>query len=250
MGWENLHKVRGIVSDLSFTVCPFVLRDQHNQTLIHKLLLLGAGESGKSTLFQQMMAIYGKGFPEEARKGYIPVIYSNTIEAMQSICRASDMLAERGRQQGDQDLIKCGIVDEKTIQSIEVIMKLKPLDDVLTLEIGNHMKIIWADQAIRNTFLHRGKFSLADSADYFFNRLDETCKKGYIPDLQDVFRSRVRTTGILEQNYIHNDSTFHLFDVGGQRNGDIHTLHTFIALLTFLAFLSFSFFFLSVLISY
>mmetsp|Transcript_31142 Transcript_31142/g.54742 ORF Transcript_31142/g.54742 Transcript_31142/m.54742 type:complete len:370 (+) Transcript_31142:208-1317(+) len=201
--------------------------DQHNETLIHKLLLLGAGESGKSTLYKQMTAIYGKGFPEDARKGYTPVIYSNTIEAMQSICRASDTLAERGRQQGDQDLINCGIVDEKTIQSKEVIMKLKPLDDVLTVEIGNHMKIIWADQAIQNTFLHRGKFLLADSADYFFDRLDETCQKGYIPDLQDVFRSRVRTTGILEQNYIHNDSTFHLFDVGGQRNERKKWIHLF-----------------------
>lgn len=41
--------------------------DQTQQAHINKLLLLGAGASGKSTLFKQMITIYGKGFPEFAR---------------------------------------------------------------------------------------------------------------------------------------------------------------------------------------
>jgi hypothetical protein len=41
--------------------------DKESQDQIHKLLLLGAGESGKSTLFKQMISIYGKGFSEAER---------------------------------------------------------------------------------------------------------------------------------------------------------------------------------------
>ena len=47
-----------------------------------KLLLLGAGESGKSTIFKQMKILYGKPLDDEERRQMTPVVYSNTIGAM------------------------------------------------------------------------------------------------------------------------------------------------------------------------
>ena len=47
-----------------------------------KLLLLGAGESGKSTIFKQMKLLYGAGNTLEDKKMMTPVVYSNTIAAM------------------------------------------------------------------------------------------------------------------------------------------------------------------------
>lgn len=44
-----------------------------------KLLLLGAGESGKSTIFKQMRVIYGKGYSEDERKAMLPIIYANMV---------------------------------------------------------------------------------------------------------------------------------------------------------------------------
>jgi len=38
---------------------------------INKLLLLGTGESGKSTLFKQMIKLYGVGFSDQDRKKHI-----------------------------------------------------------------------------------------------------------------------------------------------------------------------------------
>jgi energy-coupling factor transporter ATP-binding protein EcfA2 len=37
-------------------------KDNATQSTFNKLLLLGAGESGKSTLFKQMISIYGRIF--------------------------------------------------------------------------------------------------------------------------------------------------------------------------------------------
>lgn len=42
---------------------------------IKKLLLLGAGGSGKSTIFKQMKVIYGLNYSEAERKRIAPVIY-------------------------------------------------------------------------------------------------------------------------------------------------------------------------------
>jgi hypothetical protein len=58
-----------------------------------KLLLLGAGESGKSTIFKQMRILYGKGFGEEDRKNFKPVIFSNTLLSMKTLVQQSDELS-------------------------------------------------------------------------------------------------------------------------------------------------------------
>lgn len=51
-----------------------------------KILLLGAGESGKSTFLKQMRIIHGQDFDQRAREEFRPTIYSNVIKG-----------AERGR---------------------------------------------------------------------------------------------------------------------------------------------------------
>lgn len=57
-----------------------------------KLLLLGAGESGKSTIVKQMKIIHETGYSDEERKAYRPVVYSNTIQSMMAIIRAMGQL--------------------------------------------------------------------------------------------------------------------------------------------------------------
>ena len=55
---------------------------------ITKLLLLGAGESGKSTVLKQMRVIHNGGFSSNEFKQYRPVVYSNTIQSLVAILRA------------------------------------------------------------------------------------------------------------------------------------------------------------------
>jgi guanine nucleotide-binding protein G(i) subunit alpha len=53
-----------------------------------KLLLLGAGESGKSTVVKQMRIIHESGYSNEECKQFKPVVFSNTIQSMAAILRA------------------------------------------------------------------------------------------------------------------------------------------------------------------
>jgi hypothetical protein len=47
-----------------------------------KLLLLGAGESGKSTIFKQMRVLYGAQLSDAEVAQFVPVVYSNIILSM------------------------------------------------------------------------------------------------------------------------------------------------------------------------
>lgn len=65
-----------------------------------KLLLLGAGESGKSTIFKQMRVLFGAPLTEEEKNQITPVVYSNTISSMK-------MLAQAVSQMGYEEEVRC-----------------------------------------------------------------------------------------------------------------------------------------------
>ena len=51
------------------------------EKILH-LLLLGAGECGKSTVIKQMRIIYTKGFDDEEKAKFVEVIRDNTLRAI------------------------------------------------------------------------------------------------------------------------------------------------------------------------
>jgi len=179
---------------------------------INKLLLLGAGESGKSTLFKQMISIYGKGFPENERLSYVPIIYNNIITSMKTLCKQSSTY---------------GPVAQQNRQSLELVeVQLKGDEDIDPV-LGQHIANLWADEGIQRTYANRAKFQLTDSSQYFFDKIKEVSAENYLPSQQDVLRSRVRTTGIVENEFEIDNNKFKMFDVGGQRNERKKWIHCF-----------------------
>ena len=69
-----------------------IKKDKRDQRKELKLLLLGTGESGKSTFIKQMRIIHGAGYSDEDKRGFIKLVYQNIFMAMQSMIRAMDML--------------------------------------------------------------------------------------------------------------------------------------------------------------
>uniref|UniRef100_A0A915JF98 Guanine nucleotide-binding protein subunit alpha n=1 Tax=Romanomermis culicivorax TaxID=13658 RepID=A0A915JF98_ROMCU len=67
-------------------------RDKRNARRELKLLLLGTGESGKSTFIKQMRIIHGSGYSDEDKRGFVRLVYQNIFMAMQSMIRAMENL--------------------------------------------------------------------------------------------------------------------------------------------------------------
>lgn len=57
-----------------------------------KLLLLGAGESGKSTVVKQMRLIHGSGFSDRERVQYTGVIWSDAVQSMRILVSSAQQL--------------------------------------------------------------------------------------------------------------------------------------------------------------
>ena len=86
---------------------------------------------------------------------------------------------------------------------------------------------MWQHAAAQSIFERKSEFQLNDSADYYFNDIDRISTAGYIPTEQDVLRSRVRTTGIVQSDFVIKKVNFLMFDVGGQRNERRKWIHCF-----------------------
>jgi len=177
---------------------------------VNKLLLLGAGESGKSTLFKQMINIYGTGYPEEERKSFEAIIYNNIIVTMQALVVNVEPIGGK---------IECA-------ESAKFLREI-PADSGIDASNVEHFKSLWADPGIQLAYENRSKFQLYDSASYFFERIDEVASDAYLPSHQDVLRARVRTTGIVENTFEIESNKFRMFDVGGQRNERKKWIHCF-----------------------
>ncbi|KAJ4110422.1 guanine nucleotide-binding protein subunit alpha [Fusarium oxysporum] len=67
-------------------------RDKMMQRNEIKMLLLGAGESGKSTILKQMKLIHEGGYSRDERESFKEIIFSNTVQSMRVILEAMESL--------------------------------------------------------------------------------------------------------------------------------------------------------------
>jgi len=184
-------------------------RDENRDQKKIKLLFLGAGGSGKTTLFKQLRVIYGDGLKESIRRQYTNNIYNNIIEGIKLLVEGNVDLAN-----DDDKKIMIQSCDEKIEEEIRNITD----EDKLLPETAALIKRAWADPGIQATWENRSKLQVQDSLGYFVENIDRICQAGWIPNKDDVLHVRAVTTGITEENMKIKERIFHIVDVGGQRS--------------------------------
>jgi len=187
-------------------------KDNKAETEIIKLLLLGAGESGKSTIFKQMKILYGenKGFSKEETEAQISVVYNNIIVM-------TKIVLENAKPQGCQ------------IGNSELAQRFLALSDEAEIDptVGQQITTLWTDPGFMQTWEKRGNFQVQDSLAYYCKAMSRIEAPGYLPSEQDILRTRVRTSGIVEEKYMIDGVNFSMYDVGGQRNERKKWIHCF-----------------------
>ncbi|XP_069784234.1 guanine nucleotide-binding protein subunit alpha-14-like [Narcine bancroftii] len=180
-----------------------------------KLLLLGTGESGKSTFIKQLRIIHGSGYSEEERKAFAKLVYQNIITAMQSITRAMDTLNILYQHQENKER-------SQMIKELEAY-KITTLDK----HHAEAIKSIWNDSGVQACYERRREYQLFDSTNYYLSEIDRIAASDYIPTDQDVLRVRVPTTGINEYSFNMYQVCLRIVDVGGQKSERRKWIHCF-----------------------
>ncbi|KAF7200392.1 guanine nucleotide-binding protein subunit alpha-14 [Nothobranchius furzeri] len=190
-------------------------RDKKDSRRELKLLLLGTGESGKSTFIKQMRIIHGGGYTEEEQKGYAKLVFQNIYTSMQTMIRAMETLNIAFSDPQNQN-------NAHSVLEVEVD-KVEELDANLAVAIGT----LWKDAGIQECYDRRREYQLSDSTKYYLTELDRISQPSYLPDLQDILRVRVPTTGIIEYPFDMDNVIFRMVDVGGQRSERRKWIHCF-----------------------
>jgi GTPase SAR1 family protein len=200
---------------------------------VFKLLLLGTGESGKSTVYKQLVCLYGPGFSREYRLNAVPSIHSQIIRIMKT------MLAICEKQNY--------VISEELQKSKDYVKNLDE-NEGLNQEVAWHISSLWNDANVRKALIPQPVFLddeksdarpsspssesesknanasaplfhyFPDSTEYFMKQLHVLSDQNYVPSNADLFRVRIPTSGILETEFMIKGVRFQIVDVGGQRN--------------------------------
>jgi GTPase SAR1 family protein len=219
-----------------------------------KLLLLGPGHSGKSTILKQMKILHCNGFLPGEREFYKGLCRSNILDSMKQLLDASESLrlklsaesqamaatflkyfeevnsqtnshgiytnSENNPAPADGDKTRRG-TSYSSLSSINTLPRGTQITQgTITIppEVAKCIKDLWADELIhKDTMAHAPEFHLPDSTVYFLDAVDRIAQDNYEPTSQDILRSRHRTSGVHETVFLVEDTKFRIIDVGGQR---------------------------------
>lgn len=177
-----------------------------------KLLLLGAGESGKSTVFKQMRKIYGNPITSDDRDHLKKLCYINMIQTVTIL---------------HKNLAKYSLLDEfKAKASLDGLRAIRD-ESMLSAADAQNLKSVWMDDAIQKLWKRRSALPVSESVQFFLDRIDEVCRPDYEMSDNDLLRVRVRTVGITSETFLISGVSFNIYDVGGQRNERRKWIHCF-----------------------
>jgi GTPase SAR1 family protein len=177
-----------------------------------KLLLLGAGDSGKSTFVKQMKVIHKNGFSKGEVDKFVKVLQENCLTSMQKLLQCEEVnikITGKKLKEAKDNVLAAGTDD------LALVYK-----DVI---------VLWQEKTVKDAFENRSELfiSIPSTSDYFFENAERFASESFQPTPEDMFRAKQKTTGIVEVQFEINKVLFTMVDVGGQRSERRKWLHCF-----------------------
>eukprot|EP00455_Lapot_gusevi_P032146 TRINITY_DN3503_c0_g1_i5.p1 TRINITY_DN3503_c0_g1~~TRINITY_DN3503_c0_g1_i5.p1 ORF type:complete len:393 (-),score=117.53 TRINITY_DN3503_c0_g1_i5:51-1229(-) len=207
-------------TNLSNSVEMQLILDRIRELFRFKVLILGAGESGKSTIVKVLKLIYHRGkemmSPEEKERA-ISTLHENVHQCIKALLDASEKL-------------NVPISDEEDRKTSDYLRDLNPGSDRFRIDpdLGQRILHFWLSQEVQHIYSRRAEYWILDACGYYMANLERFCSEDFEPTEEDMLMARIRTTGIVVNEFdIKRPDpepdepdciSFQVVDVGGQRN--------------------------------
>jgi len=218
-----------------------------------KVLVLGASQCGKSTIFKQMLQLYGaKKFGNSIDRSSLimvleiqlvqwfsilltyPEIFANTPHGNEYIGTISK--SELRKVLAPYKVGNCiiNIVHEydcwKSIYHLDSEMEILSSETLICLDDAkmqscekvhlckSKFKKLWNCPAIQNAYERQTDPGIAETMPYFMNKISNILDPNYIPTFEDFLKDCTRTSGLVEARIRDGDIEYLIFDLGGARS--------------------------------
>lgn len=203
------------------------LEESRIASLTHfKVLVLGAGESGKSTVLRQLKLINKIKFTDMEIDFFKENLRLNTLQSMQTLIDALKIVKSPP------------VIDDEEMKKQMLLVKSFEPDiknlNMLSEEVVCAIKDLWKSEQFQSLYEMRDQYWLLDSVEYYFDNIERFNEKEFVPTEDDCVRARVITTGIVSTDISTSCLTvpsltinYTIIDVGGQRAERKRWIHCF-----------------------
>jgi GTPase SAR1 family protein len=181
-----------------------------NKELI-KIVLLGPGEVGKSTVFKQFQLIFGlnQNVVGESKtlKENILIYFRECIDILENKCKWNPP---------EDPFHKKNIDIVKNLSTLQIVVDADkfPLE-----EIKKTISFLYQeDLEFKRILKYNHKYSLWDSANFVLSKAEDYLDPKYVFNEKDYISAYKKTTGVSQFDFTYKDQKFTIFDTGGQRN--------------------------------
>eukprot|EP00761_Pharyngomonas_kirbyi_P000975 gb/GECH01000976.1/.p1 GENE.gb/GECH01000976.1/~~gb/GECH01000976.1/.p1 ORF type:complete len:471 (+),score=105.61 gb/GECH01000976.1/:1-1413(+) len=183
---------------------------------IGRVVFLGSGEVGKTTIYKQLRIICAEssGFqiraPEERTELFKNPVWSSMILNMKILVSQAEALSFplEGKDHEAQATFL------KDLDVREVVTKVSEISGA---KVWNVLSDLWQDSGIQKAFQNRDKFHINDNAAYFFDNISRIGRVSYVPSVEDMVRDYLKTGKPQKDWIVFNSQVYKIIDTGGTR---------------------------------
>jgi len=223
LSWSGFQKMLGLKKRSSEVQqksdIDRMLEEEHLKEELHfKMICLGPGESGKSTVIKQLRIIHKKKLDSRELDQYRLSLQSNALQSMDTVLKAGVKFGF----ELDEDV---KALSDKITAAWEA--QAEDSDFAFTPELAETIQALWKTDVVKSIYKRRNEYWLLDGASHYFDRCDVYAEEDFVPTEEDVVMARARTTGIVTTEFDQGVIHWSVVDVGGQRSERKKWMHVF-----------------------